>query len=358
MPRPPRPFLALSVVLLGISVALLVAAGATGRSRAAPSNTKEPSITYVFPINVGTDLTGDKGSWSGAQPISFAFQWLRCNDNGESCKAITNATGTTYTVVNADQGHTLRLDVTASNKDGKTTVRANATSQVPVKTGQPVEVTPPTVSGQAVVGQKLVGQTGTWNGNQPISFTFKWQTCNAAVTSCPATGATGNTYTVRAADVGRRVRVKVIAKNSVGNTAGLSEPTGKVKESGGTGGSVAVGSLQAGDRLVVEAVHFSPNPVTSKVSPIRVRITVTDQKGTPVRGALVSMVSTPVVTSSPTPAKTDSTGLVVYTIEPESDFPIRNGYSVQFYVKAYREGDPTLAGISGSRLVQVGTRTP
>ena len=40
---------------------------------------------------------------------------------------------------------------------------------------------------------------------------------------------------------------------------------------------------------------------------------------------------------------------------PESDFPIKNGYSVQFYVKAYKKGDPALAGISGTRLVQVAT---
>jgi hypothetical protein len=87
-----------------------------------------------------------------------------------------------------------------------------------------------------------------------------------------------------------------------------------------------------------------------------VRITVKDNKGKLVRGALVSMVSTPVVTSSPTPSETDSNGLVVYTIQPEGDFPIKNGYSVQFYVKAYRAGDPTLGGVSGARLVQVATR--
>ncbi len=43
---------------------------------------------------------------------------------------------------------------------------------------------------------------------------------------------------------------------------------------------------------------------------------------------------------------------------PEADFPIKNGYSVQFFVKAYRQGDPTLAGISGTRLVQVATHKP
>jgi hypothetical protein len=346
-------------LLFAVTVAaLLVASTAVGRSQAAPTNTKEPTITYVYPIKVGSVLTGNKGAWNKAD--RFTFQWLRCNDNGEGCKKISNATGTTYKVADADVKHTIRLDVTASNADGSTTVRANATSQIPATPGAPVELSPPTVSGQAVVGQTLTATTGSWKGNKPISYSFKWQSCTANLSSCTANGDTGNTYTVAGSDIGKRVRVKVLAKNDAGQTTGLSAPTGVVKEQGGGGGgsSVPVTSLVAGDRLIVDSVKFSPNPVTSRSAPIQVRITVKDAKGKLVRGALVSMVSTPVVTSSPTPAETDSNGLVVYTIQPENDFPIKNGYSVQFYVKAYRAGDPTLGGVSGARLVQVATRVP
>jgi len=357
--RTPRLAAAAAVAACGALAVLLVASSAVGRSQTAPSNTKEPSIIYVYPIQVGSVLNANKGTWSGTQPIDYAYQWLRCNDNGESCNKITNATGTSYTVVNADETHTIRLDVTASNKDGDATVRANATSEIPKKQGQPVELSPPQISGQAVVGEQLTATTGNWRGNQPISYTFKWQSCNVAITSCPANGATGNTYTLRASDAGKRVRVKVLAKNNAGESAGLAHPTAIVKEQGGGGGSsVAASSLVAGDRLVVNQVHFSPNPVTSQSTPIKVRIEIKDDKGKLVRGALVSMVSTPVVTSSPTPAETDSNGTVAYTIQPESDFPIRNGYSVQFYVKAYRQGDPTLGGVAGARLVQVGTKVP
>jgi hypothetical protein len=357
--RTPRFILPLSFLLL-VAVSLLVATSATGRSQAAPTNTKEPTITYVHPIKVGTILNGNKGTWSGTPPISYAWQWLRCNDNGEACGKIANATDTTYTVANADEGHTIRLDITASNSEGKATARANATSQVPKKAGAPVEVSGPQINGDAIVGETLTATTGTWQGNQPISYTFHWQSCTPALTSCPGNGETGNTYVVKGADIGLRIRVKVVAKNSQGQTSALSDPTGTVKSSGGGGGGtggVAVDSLKAGDRLVVEGVHFSPNPVTSRSTPIQVTIQVTNQKGNPVRGAFVSVTSTPVVTSSPTPAQTDSNGTVAYTIHPEGDFPIKNGYSVQFYVKAYRQGDPTLAGVSGSRLVQVKTAT-
>jgi hypothetical protein len=89
-----------------------------------------------------------------------------------------------------------------------------------------------------------------------------------------------------------------------------------------------------------------------------VTITVKDTNGKLVKGALVFLRSTPVVASIPTDAPTGSNGTVSYSIQPESDFPIKNSYSVQFFVKAYRQGDPSLAGISGTRLVQVKTRKP
>jgi hypothetical protein len=114
----------------------------------------------------------------------------------------------------------------------------------------------------------------------------------------------------------------------------------------------------AGERLVVDRVVFNPNPVTSRNVPIQVTITVKDTKGRLVRGALVFIRSTPILTSTPTDAPTGNNGTVTYSIQPRSDFPIKNGYSVQFFVKAYRQGDPSLAGIAGTRLVQVATHTP
>jgi len=359
MLRTPRIVLPAAAVTLGAVVVLVAASTATGRSQDKPKNTREPSITYVYPIKVGTVLNGDKGTWD-PKGSSYASQWLRCNDNGESCQKITNATGSKYTVVSADAKHTIRLDITATNADGQTTARANATSVVPANPNAPNETAPPQISGQAVVGKTLTATTGSWKGTQPISYTFKWQSCTSNLSSCPNNGAAGNTYTVAAGDVGKRIRVKVIAKNSEGQTPGLSDPTAIVSESGGGGGgngsSVPASSLVAGDRMVVDTVQFSPNPVTSRSQPIRVTIKIKDNKGKLVKDAFVSIVSTPVLTSTPDAAQTDSNGVVVYTITPRSNFPLKTGYSVQFYVKGYRQGDPTLAGVSGGRLVQVATQ--
>ena len=363
MQRIPR----LGVVLAGAAVlaALLLASSATGKSQAKPSNQQEPFIATKIAVVVGAKLTGDKGSWNGTEPITYSYQWLRCNADAINCKKVTNATGTQYTVVQNDAGHTLRFQVTAKNAEGSDDAVSNATGEVPGKANAPAEITAPTVSGSAVVGQQLTTTNGTWAGTQPITYTINWQSCNTAVTSCSGTGKKGSTYTVAAADVGRRLRSKVTAKNSVGSSTGLSDTTAVVASSGGGGGGGGGGNTvkvadvgPAGERLTVDRVVFNPNPVTSKNVPIRVTITVKDTKGRLVQGALVFIRSTPIVSSTPTDAPTGSDGTVSYSIQPRSDFPIKNGFSVQFFVKAYRQGDPTLAGISGTRLVQVATHKP
>ena len=47
-------------------------------------------------------------------------------------------------------------------------------------------------------------------------------------------------------------------------------------------------------------------------------------------------------------------GWATLTLVPNAQFPTpRNGFNVQFFIKAYRAGDPGLGGIAGYRLVQV-----
>ena len=87
------------------------------------------------------------------------------------------------------------------------------------------------------------------------------------------------------------------------------------------------------------------------------RIKVKDTRGYVVRNATVFIRSTPKVSSGGDHSATATDGWVQYSLVPEVDFPIKTGYSVQFFVKAYRASDPTLGGIYGSRLVQVATKS-
>jgi len=342
--------------------ALVVAAAASGRSTTAPTLGAEPSISGV--AKIGNILTGDRGNWNGTAPITYTEQWLRCDEAGKNCASIAGATTLTYKLVSGDAGHTIRIRVTAKNADGSKSADSNETATVGTANGEPISTKPPVVSGFAEQGNTIHTTTGTWVGDTPITYSYQWQRCDQFGNACnPIGGARNAGYTVVSGDVGHTLLVRVTATNSKGESSAISEHSATVTGSGsgggggGGGGSVPVTSVPASERLVVDQVIFTPNPVTSKTQPIQVKIRVKDTKGNSVRGAFVFFRSTPIVTSTPKDAETDSNGWVVYTVTPESDFPLKNGYSVQFYVKAYKHGDPTLGGIYGSRLVQVKTKT-
>jgi hypothetical protein len=82
---------------------------------AAPRNTERPTIAGV--ARVGEELTAAEGSWSG-NPVSFAYQWQRCDIDGSNCFDVAGATGKTYGVRLADLGFRLRVEVTARNSEG------------------------------------------------------------------------------------------------------------------------------------------------------------------------------------------------------------------------------------------------
>src|SRR5919201_5772631 len=63
----------------------------------------------------------------------------------------------------------------------------------------PTNLSLPTISGTAQVGQTLVGNPGTWSGPNP-SYAYQWQRCGA--TCNPIAGATAATYSPVSADVG------------------------------------------------------------------------------------------------------------------------------------------------------------
>ena len=354
-----------ALVFLGAIAALLVASGATGNSKAGPTNKTKPSVSPYL-VKVGSTVQGNQGKWESTTPkITYEAQWLRCNVDGENCSKISGATKKTYEVVQADAAHTIRFQVTAKDTTGESTEKSNPTAEIVDKAGAPQATAPPVITGTPTVGQQLNATNGSWNGTKPITYVITWERCNTAVTECTDIGRSGPSYQLVNGDAGHRMRVQVTASNSNGKSSATSVPTTLVQPQssggGGGGGGNAIDVKDvgpAGERLVVDKVTFNPNPVTSKNVPINVTITVKDTNGKLVKGALVFFRSTPVVASIPTDAPTGADGIVRYTIHPEGDFPIKNNYSVQFFVKAYRQGDPSLAGISGTRLVQVATHKP
>ena len=102
----------------------------------------------------------------------------------------------------------------------------------------------PTITGGASATQdtQLTATNGTWT-NTPTGYTYQWQRCNSSGASCAdISGATVQTYTPLAADVGKTLRVVVTATNASGSTPASSNATAVV-QGPNTLGRTSVGAL-------------------------------------------------------------------------------------------------------------------
>ena len=194
---------------------------------AKPTNTDAPSISGS--AVVGSQLTASRGTWVGDQPITYAFQWLRCSSSGDNCSEINGANDNQYVLQDNDVGRTLRVRVTATNDAGRTVAISNPTNLVRANTAPLTNTARPTITGTARVGEQLSADMGTWNDN-PTSFTYQWQRCDVdAVTCIDIPGATGQTYGIRSLDVGFRMRVTVTAHKNARTGTAMSSPTAVVQ---------------------------------------------------------------------------------------------------------------------------------
>ncbi|MBI5543314.1 MAG: hypothetical protein HY901_05460, partial [Deltaproteobacteria bacterium] len=172
----------------------------------------------------GQTLTAASGSWSGTAPLSYAYQWLRCDSSGAGCSNIAAATGTSLLLSATDVGHALRVRVTATNAGGNANVQSAATAAVAA--AAPANLTLPTISGSAVDGQTLTAVSGSWSGTAPLSYAYQWLRCDSSGAGCSnIAGATGTSYLLSYADIGSTLRVVITASNTGGSTPATSAKT-------------------------------------------------------------------------------------------------------------------------------------
>ncbi len=355
-----------------------------------PRNTVEPSITGT--LTIGRLLTANFGTWAGVTPITYAYQWARCGadggaSDGSNCTAIPGATSSFYSLVTDDVGQRIRIRITATNSVGVQTVASNATAAVESAAtsppSAPLNNRLPTILGTAALGQTMTANVGTWTGTAPIVFSYQWRRCGAdggqpSGSDCTAiSGATGTQYVVASADVGQRLRVQVTARNTLGVSTATSDattqvlstappptttppppttglPTGSIRLPDGKI-SIPVTSVSPPERLLANNVVFTPNPVRSLSSGLELRIRVFDTRGYVVRDALVFVRSTPLLTSAPGELRSGRDGWVRFKMTLEADFPLGGGQNVQFWIRARKQSDELLEGVSNRRLVQVAT---
>lgn len=188
-------------------------------------NTAPPTISG--PPVVGSRLTSDHGSWSAGgeeAPFGWGYRWERCDEAGESCSPIAEATAEGYVPVRADEGHALRLRVSV----GETSAVSAATEPIGPN-APPVLIASPSISGTPANGQRLTGSAGTWSSSGPVAYAYRWQSCRVDGTGCkPIASAEGSTYRLTEDDVGKSVRLQVVASSGTASATAVSEATAEV----------------------------------------------------------------------------------------------------------------------------------
>ena len=169
-----------------------------------PNNPATGAPTISGTLQVGETLTAgttDISDGDGLGNAVFAYQWLADDSN------ISGATDSTYTLVAADAGKTIRVRVSftddAGNNEELTSV---ATGAVAPKPNTPATGAP-TISGTARVSETLTASTtdiSDADGMTSATFTYQWLAGDAEIN-----GATDSTYTLVAADAGKTIRVRV-----------------------------------------------------------------------------------------------------------------------------------------------------
>ena len=187
------------------------------------ANTSRPTLSGTE--KVGQRLTASPGTWAGSAPISYSYQWYRCDQSAAHCSSIHGATAPTYTLVAADATRTIGLTVTARDTGGSKAAYASVAGPIAPVAATLFATAQPALSETPIVGKALTVAGGSWSVTA-ASTTVQWERCNANGRICvPIAGATTTTYTVTAADVGHALIVLTSATAGSVTQAVLSTAT-------------------------------------------------------------------------------------------------------------------------------------
>ena len=206
----------------------------TSSVAAKPNSQATGAPTITGTARVGETLTADTSGLAdddGLTNVSYSYQWIANDGNSDS--GITDATGSSYTLVDADEGKTIKVRVSFTDDAGNAeTLTSASTSSVAAKPNSQATGAP-TITGTARVGETLTADTSGLaddDGLTNVSYSYQW-IANDGNSDSNITGATGSSYTLVAADEGKTIKVQVSFTDDVGNAETLtSATTGTVQE--------------------------------------------------------------------------------------------------------------------------------
>ena len=258
------------------NVSVIIARPANTAATGKPGITGTAQVGQTLTATVGTSADVDGLPNPFLTDVNTSFQWIRvATDNTET--NIASATASTYTLVDADLGTTIKVKVGfADYYDYDETLTSDATAAVSAATNTPATGAP-TITGTAQVGQTLTAGTTAImdaDGLTSVSYTYQWIRTAAGVDT-NISGATASTYTLVAADLGTTVKVRVSFTDDASNdetlTSNVSVIIARPANTAATGKPGITGTAQVGQTLTATVgtsadVDGLPNPFLTDVN--------------------------------------------------------------------------------------------
>ena len=218
--------------------------------------TGKPGITGTAQVDqLLTARTSGIQDADGLTGASFSYQWLA--DDVE----INGATASTYTLVAADAGKAIKVQVSftddAGNDEEMTSAATGAVATAPPSPNTPATGLP-TITGTAQVGDMLTAViTGIEDadGLDNVVFSYQWIR-NDGGTDTDISGATGSSYTLGDSDVDKTVKVRVSFTDDANNretvTSAATAAVAARPNSLATGAPTISGTAQVGETLTAD----------------------------------------------------------------------------------------------------------
>ena len=207
----------------GNSEELTSAATAPVAARSNSAATGAPAISGT--AQAGETLTASADGISDADGLSgatFSFQWVRSANGSDT--DISGATGSSYTLADADVGATIKVRASFTDDAGNgEQLTSAATAAVAPRPNSPATGAP-AISGTAQAGETLTATTegiSDADGLSGAAFSFQWVR-SADGSDTDISGATGATYALGDANVGATIKVRASFTDDAGNDEELT----------------------------------------------------------------------------------------------------------------------------------------
>lgn len=242
---------------LALTVALVAMAPVLVSSPAAAilqtiTNTSPPTVTVAAGgvPEVGSTVTASPGTWSPSSGVNFAYQWLA--DGAD----IPNAKSASLPVTSALLGKKLSVRVTGS---GFLDTPGTATSAQTVAVENPAvrNLSLPTITGTLKIDNTVGSSTGTWSPGGG-TYTRQWFADGVAIS-----GATAATYKITAAEVSKKLSVRVTAAKEGYATGVATSALSTAVQPGvitNLGVPTIYGNLKVGQTVGANPGSWSPLP--------------------------------------------------------------------------------------------------